>query len=122
VSNPPYPFRPRPLRSPPPPSKPRSAWLNSAKFRAILVWGVLVLATGLLAINLFYVQIIQGSVLKGIAKSHQMIFLRPFIPRRDIVDRNGAVLALDRPVFTLYAHPKLFKISKSEMAESCLQF
>lgn len=82
------------------------------------MWGVLVTSTGLLAINLFYVQIVQGSVLKGIAKSHQMTYLRPFIPRRDIVDRNGNVLALDRPVYTLYAHPKLFKISKPEMADT----
>lgn len=117
MRNPPYPFRSRPRRSSPSQIVPRPTWINSPKFRAIVVWGILMTATGLLAINLFYVQIVQGSVLKGIAKSHQMTYLRPFIPRRDIVDRNGSVLALDRPVYTLYAHPKLFKISKPEMAE-----
>lgn len=117
MRNPPQPWRSYPRRSSQPKLVQRPSWLNSPKFRAILVWSVLVASTGLLTINLFYVQIVQGSVLKDIAKSHQMTYLRPFIPRRDIVDRNGNVLALDRPVYTLYAHPKLFKISKPEMAE-----
>lgn len=41
---------------------------------------------------------------------------RPFIPRRPIVDRNGNVLAVDRRVYTLYVHPKLFKLSKANIA------
>jgi cell division protein FtsI (penicillin-binding protein 3) len=45
-----------------------------------------------------------------------MVYLRPFVPRRPIVDRNNNVLAVDQPVYTLYAHPKLFKISKQKMA------
>jgi cell division protein FtsI (penicillin-binding protein 3) len=45
-----------------------------------------------------------------------MVYMRPFVPRRPIVDRTGNVLAVDRPVYTLYAHPKLFKKSKQEMA------
>jgi cell division protein FtsI (penicillin-binding protein 3) len=72
---------------------------------------------GCLVINLFYVQIVQGSLLKDIAQSQQVNQIRPFMPRRNIVDRGGNILALDRPVFTLYAHPKLFKLSKEEVAE-----
>ncbi|MBD2018759.1 penicillin-binding protein 2, partial [Leptolyngbya sp. FACHB-36] len=44
-------------------------------------------------------------------------FLRPFVPRRHIVDRRGTVLAVDRPVYRLFAHPKLFKESKQAIAE-----
>jgi len=57
-------------------------------------------------------------MLEGRARQQQMVYLRPFVPRRPIVDRNGNVLATDRPAYTLYAHPKLFKISKGEMAAS----
>jgi cell division protein FtsI (penicillin-binding protein 3) len=46
-----------------------------------------------------------------------MLYMRPFIPRRQIIDRTGTVLALDRPVYTLFAHPKLFKEPKPAIAE-----
>ncbi len=67
--------------------------------------------------NLFRLQIKQGAELREIAQTQQMLYLRPFIPRRQIVDRTGTVLALDRPVFTLFAHPKLFKEPKEAIAE-----
>lgn len=93
------------------------AWMNSPQFRAGLVWAILMAGIGLLAINLFYVQIIKGGALRAVATSNQVSVSRPFMPRRDIVDRAGNVLAIDRPVYTLYAHPKLFKLSKEEIAE-----
>jgi cell division protein FtsI (penicillin-binding protein 3) len=45
-----------------------------------------------------------------------MTDLRPFVPRRPIVDRQGNFLAMDRPAYMLYAHPKLFKESKEKVA------
>ncbi len=92
------------------------AWMETPRFRAGLVWLVLMGGMGLLTINLFYVQIVKGPVLRAIATSNQVSVFRPFMPRRDIVDRAGNILAIDRPVFTLYAHPKLFKLSKEEIA------
>lgn len=50
-----------------------------------------------------------------------MYTLRPFIPRRTITDRKGTVLALDRPVFTLFAHPHLFKKTKKDQVESPIE-
>lgn len=67
-------------------------------------------------VNLYRLQVTQAPVLEGRARRQQMVYLRPFVPRRSIVDRNGNVLATDRPAYTLYAHPKLFKMSKGEMA------
>ncbi|MBL1176163.1 peptidoglycan D,D-transpeptidase FtsI family protein [Pantanalinema sp. GBBB05] len=92
-------------------------WAETPRFRAVLVWGLLMASTGLLAINLFHLQVIKAPVLKAIAQQQQVIQVRPFIPRRSIVDRVGTVLALDRPVFTLFAHPKLFQESKTAIAE-----
>ncbi|HEY9598532.1 MAG TPA: penicillin-binding protein 2 [Cyanophyceae cyanobacterium] len=71
-----------------------------------------------LLLNLYRLQVSQAKSLEKKARQQQMVYLRPFVPRRAIVDRNSNVLAVDRPVYTLYAHPKLFKRSKSEMAAS----
>ncbi|WP_445636342.1 Cell division protein FtsI [Nostoc sp. DSM 114161] len=90
---------------------------SNSKSRLFVVWGVL-LAAGLgLGINLYNLQIIQGTKLTQQARNQQMINLRPFMPRRPVVDRNNNLLAIDRPVYTLYAHPKLFDKSNEEIAE-----
>lgn len=86
------------------------------RFRLLLVWGLMVTAGLGILVNLYRLQVTQAPMLEGRARQQQMVYLRPFVPRRPIVDRNGNVLASDRPAYTLYAHPKLFKISKGEMA------
>ena len=91
---------------------------NPSSFRLLLVWGVL-FASGLgLALNVYRLQIVKAPTLLAKARQQQMVYLRPFVPRRAIVDRNGNVLATDRPAYTLFAHPKLFKQSKSAIATS----
>ncbi|MBF2028117.1 MAG: penicillin-binding protein 2 [Oscillatoriales cyanobacterium C42_A2020_001] len=116
MANPPSSFRPSRRRKKPTKLVRVPAWVNSSAFRAGLVWAVLMTGTGLLGINLFYVQIVKGPALRAVAQDNQVAVLRPFVPRRDIVDRSGNVLALDRPVYTLYAHPKLFKQEKDAIA------
>ncbi|MBN3926453.1 penicillin-binding protein 2 [Nostoc sp. NMS4] len=91
--------------------------ISSTKSRLFIVWGVL-MASGLgLAINLYNLQIVKGPKLTEQARNQQMVNLRPFMPRRPVVDRNSELLAIDRPVYTLYAHPKLFDKSNEDMAE-----
>ncbi|MGV0106106.1 peptidoglycan D,D-transpeptidase FtsI family protein [Nostoc sp. DSM 114167] len=90
---------------------------SNTKSRLFIVWGVL-MASGLgLAINLYNLQIVKGPKLTEYARNQQMVNVRPFMPRRPVVDRNSDLLAIDRPVYTLYAHPKLFDKSNEEMAE-----
>lgn len=86
------------------------------RFRLLLVWGLLMAGAAGLLLNLYRLQVSQSPGLEEKARQQQMVYLRPFVPRRPIVDRNGNVLAVDRPVYTLYAHPKLFKRSKHDMA------
>lgn len=100
----------------PPPQKPKRPQLSS--FRLLLVWGLMVAGSTGLLLNLYHLQVLQAKSLEKKARRQQMVYLRPFVPRRAIVDRNSNVLAVDRPVYTLYAHPKLFKRSKSDMAAS----
>ncbi len=90
--------------------------LSSSKSRLLVVWGILIAGGVGLAFNLYHLQIINGPMLTEKARSQQMVNLRPFIPRRPIVDRNNDVLAIDRPVYTLYAHPKLFEQSNEKVA------
>lgn len=86
------------------------------QLRLLLVWALMMAGSIGLLLNLYRLQVDQARLLEGKARQQQMVSLRPFVPRRPIVDRNGNVLAVDRPVYTLYAHPKFFKISKQKMA------
>ncbi len=90
--------------------------LNS-RSRLFLVWSILIAAMLGLVINLYRLQIIEGSKLKEKARNQQTVTLQPFIPRRMVVDSNNNILACDRLVYTLYAHPKLFKQSDEQIAE-----
>ncbi|MCC5620889.1 penicillin-binding protein 2 [Nostoc sp. CHAB 5715] len=75
------------------------------------------MAAGLgLGVKLYNLQIVKGPKLTQQARNQQMVDLRPFMPRRPVVDRNSNLLAIDLPVYTLYAHPKLFDKSNEDMA------
>ena len=95
----------------------RPAKASSGNIRLLLVWAVLLLGMGGLGLNLYRLQAIGGTRLAEKAQQQQQVYMRPYVPRRPIVDRNGRVLASDRLVYALYAHPNQFKISPTEMAE-----
>lgn len=80
-----------------------------SRWRLFLVWLILIGAISSLMANLFRLQVIEGPVLRAKAIAQQRSSDLRFVPRRPIVDRNGVVLAIDQPAYTLYAHPKLFK-------------
>ena len=84
--------------------------------RLLMVWGVMLFGAVGLAINLYRLQILESTKLREEAQEQHMVNLRPYIPRRPIVDRKGNVVATDRLVYNLYAHPKLFKVSPDEIA------
>jgi cell division protein FtsI (penicillin-binding protein 3) len=54
-------------------------------------------------------QVIDAPNLQQQARAQQSTLVRPFVPRRQIVDRTGAQLAVDRPSYTLYAHRIQFR-------------
>lgn len=89
----------------------------NTRHRLFLVWCILMAAILGLVINLYKLQIVQGAKLTEKARNQQMVTLQPFIPRRMVVDRNHNILACDRLVYTLYAHPKLFKQSDEQVAQ-----
>ena len=89
----------------------------NTKLRLLAVWGVLMIAMVGLVFKLYQLQIVQGKKLTQRARNQQMVNLRPYIPRRPVVDRGNNMLAIDRPVYNLYAHPKLFDDSQEKIAE-----
>ncbi|WP_446347989.1 peptidoglycan D,D-transpeptidase FtsI family protein [Coleofasciculus sp. F4-SAH-05] len=93
-----------------------STYFQRPGFRLLLIWVILMTGSFGLLFNLYRLQVVNSPSLEEKARQQQMIYMRPFIPRRPIVDRNGNVLAVDRRVYTLYVHPKLFKLSKATIA------
>ncbi|MDB9309898.1 penicillin-binding protein 2 [Aphanizomenon sp. CS-733/32] len=87
------------------------------QLRLFTVWGVLMMAIVGLVFNLYQLQIVQGKKLTKKARNQQMVNVRPYMPRRPVVDRDNNILAIDRPVYTVYSHPKLFNLSQEEIAE-----
>ncbi len=95
-------------------SKPNSS--ENHNFRLLLVWLVIVFGVTSLGLNLYRLQILDAAKLSAKARNQQMVYLRPYVPRRPILDTKGNVLATDRLVYSLFAHPKLFKVPPEEIA------
>lgn len=85
--------------------------------RLLLVWMVLIAGSLGLILNLVRLQVVQGSMLAQRAKAQQQFAPPVLIPRRPIIDRQGNIVAIDRPVYTLYAHPMMFTEPVEEVAE-----
>ncbi|MBD2258922.1 penicillin-binding protein 2 [Pseudanabaena sp. FACHB-2040] len=99
------------------PRSPLGASHRPTRLRALIVWGLLMLGIVALGVRLAHLQLVQGPTLIQMARQQQFIPDVPRPARRPIVDREGNVLAVDRIIYTLYAHPQLFKRAPAEVAE-----
>jgi cell division protein FtsI (penicillin-binding protein 3) len=99
-------------------SKAKSAVDKISNTRLILVWLILLGSIFGLGWRLYQLQIVQGLTLKKRAEQQQSLNLRPYIPRRPIIDIRKNVLATDRLIYTLFIHPKLFSKKREEIAAS----
>ncbi|MBP0003872.1 MAG: penicillin-binding protein 2 [Cyanobacteria bacterium SBC] len=96
----------------------KTAVASPSNLRLAIVWGTLVAGgLGLIA-NLFGLQVLRASTLRHLADRQQRTPDVRFVPRRTIVDRNETPLAVDRPAYTLYAHPRLFDVPAAEVADA----
>ena len=92
--------------------------LNSPRLRLVSVWLVLIAGMLGLSARLAYLQLFIADDLQVIAREQQQIQVTPRTSRRQIVDRQGNVVAMDRVAYTLYVHPMLFKEPNSTIAQS----
>jgi cell division protein FtsI (penicillin-binding protein 3) len=105
-----FPRRRTRSRNLPPTAKPSLGRLR-------LVWMILLGGCTLLGLNLLRLQVLQASDLLARAKQQQTTLLKPFSPRRPVVDRNGNAIAIDEQVYTVFVHPRYFnKKNNSEVA------
>jgi len=88
---------------------PRRVTNRLPRFRLMLVWGLLLAGIAGLGFNLLRLQIFTRIELTRRARAQQEVSVTPFVPRLPISDRQGNILALDRQVYALYAHPTLFE-------------
>jgi cell division protein FtsI (penicillin-binding protein 3) len=84
----------------------------------IIVWIALLVGMVGLGARLAYLQLVIGDDLKVMAEAQQAIQVTPRASRRQMVDRQNNVVAMDQVMYTLYVHPVLFKKSNPAIAES----
>lgn len=91
---------------------------NLPRLRLVSVW--LILLAGMLGLStrLAYLQLFMGGELKARAAEQQVVQEAPHASRRQMVDRQGNVIAMDQVVYTLYVHPTLFKKPEAAIAQS----
>ena len=82
---------------------------KSPRLRLISVWLVLIFGMVGLTGRLAYLQLVRGNELKAMAAEQQAIRTMPRASRRQLIDRQGNVVAMDRVLYTLYVHPMLFQ-------------
>ena len=95
----------------------RPRHVSSPRFRLVTVWVLMILAMVGLIARMARLQLVLGDNLKAQAQQQRQNLPQvPRTSRRPIIDRQGNVLAVDRVVYTIYAHPMLFNRSPEEMA------
>lgn len=100
------------------PEQIRAFRLKSPRLRLISVWLVLLLAMLGLGVRLAYLQLVIGSQLRQKAQNQQSRQSTPRTSRREMVDVQGNVVAMDRVVYTLYVHPVQFKKNSRVVADA----
>lgn len=91
--------------------------INPNTKRLLLVWLFLFFASIALGVRVYYLQFVEAERLQSRAKSQQELTIESYVPRRSIIDAQGEVLATDRLVYELYAHPYLFNKPEETVAK-----
>jgi len=85
------------------------------------IWLILIFLLGAMAgvaARLVYLQVLERDTLVAKARQQQQHYPPPTLARYPITDRRDTVVALDRPVFTLFAHPSHFKVEPTAIAHA----
>ena len=78
-------------------------------YRIRIVFSILCIAILSLIGRMAWLQIIQAPALEAEARARQTFKTQPLGTRRNIVDREGRLVALDEERYRLWAHPRYFQ-------------
>jgi len=87
-----------------------------SRLRLVVVGGICGLSLLAMWGHLFKLQVIGLPQVQAVLQARSLPNAPVLGQRRAIIDRNGHVLAIDQTTYTLYAHPKLFKVKPFEVA------
>jgi len=76
------------------------------KKKGIILLAIIILLFSALVLRLMYMQVLQGSHYEGLSKDNRMRILSIKAPRGKILDRDGIVLADNKPAYNLIVIPK----------------
>ena len=80
--------------------------LDQRRFKLLYIFSLLIILC--LFGRLIKLQVFNASDLKREARLLQSFKVNPLKKRRSIVDRNNRLIAYDKPLYRLWAHPKYF--------------
>ena len=80
--------------------------LNDTKIKSVYLFSLLILSV--LLGRIINLQVFSSDSLKSKARNIHMTKISALRMRRSIVDRNNRIIAYDRPLYKLWAHPKYF--------------
>ena len=80
--------------------------LDQRRFKLLYIFGLLIILC--LFGRLIKLQVFNASDLQREARLLQSFKVNPLKKRRSIIDRNNRLIAYDKPLYKLWAHPKYF--------------
>jgi len=84
--------------------------------RLTLLWGVLSAAVGLFALRLVYMQVLRNVYYLQAAEQNRTQTIYQNAPRGQILDRNGRILATNRPAFSVIYLPVMLVVMALDRA------
>jgi len=83
--------------------------LEQRRFKLLYIFGLLIILC--LFGRLIKLQVFNASDLQREARLLQSFKVNPLKKRRSIIDRNNRLIAYDKPLYKLWAHPKYFNFT-----------
>ena len=93
--------------------------IKRIKLRTLLIGGIITLFFAVLMLRVFWVQVVESNFWQSYAENQWSKKKVLTATRGTITDRNGDVLAVDAPAYTVAVNPQI--INKYELQEEVIE-